>query len=401
MKNNLAIYGGFEGNEDPLTFDLADRDFVADETLLSGDLMDDDGPDFTNYSDNSYHIIRNSSGIDHTAILDGFTVIGGNADGSGIESLGGGMYNANASPKINNCTFTKNSSAHSGGAMYVSSGNVEITSTGFIDNYTLYVGGAISTGAATGESVNLTLTDCSFTNNTCSYGGGAINHGYSNSTGSGLFSCFNCTFTDNVAYNGSNLGGGGAFFNEAVDYDGMFVNCLFDGNKGLGNDDWGGGTFLLFEGNCTIINSTIINSVSATDGGAISIYSASSVVEVKNSILWNNTAANENSIYNGEGGIANAEYSLLQDDACPANVTCGDGMIYGFDPMFVAPDDFHLQPCSPAIIAGTNTGAPADDLDGNPRPFDPYGFGAVTDMGAYEFSQVIDYCSTCEAVAGS
>ncbi len=400
MKNGVAIYGGFEGTEDPLSFDLADRDFVTNETILSGDLLGDDGNDFANYSDNSYHIIRNSSAIDKTAILDGFSISGGNADGPGSHSLGGGMFNSNASAIINNCTFTKNSSAHSGGAIYVSSGNVEITSSSFIDNYTLYVGGAISTHATTGKTVNLTLKDGSFTNNTSTYGGGAVNHGYTNSTGTGLFSCTNCTFTDNVSYNGSNYGGGGAFFNEALGFDGMFVNCLFDGNKGLGNDDWGGGTFLLFEGNCTIINSTIINSESGTVGGAISVWSENSVLELKNSILWNNTAVSENDIYNGNGGTVNAEYSLIQENECPANVNCGSGMIFGIDPLFVSPEDFHLQTCSPAIDAGIITGAPADDLDGNPRPFSPMGYNPATvDIGCFEYSITTDICAICPAMA--
>ena len=42
--NGVAIYGGFDGTEDPATFDLADRDFVANETILSGDLLGDDDP---------------------------------------------------------------------------------------------------------------------------------------------------------------------------------------------------------------------------------------------------------------------------------------------------------------------------------------------------------------------
>ncbi|MHB8643370.1 MAG: choice-of-anchor Q domain-containing protein [Gaiellaceae bacterium] len=52
------------------------------------------------------------------------------------------------------------------------------------------------------------------------------------------------------------------------------------------------------------------------------------------------------------------------------------------DPKFVDPanGDFHLQAASPAIDAGTSTGAPATDLDGHPRS------DGHVDIGAYEFA---------------
>jgi hypothetical protein len=52
------------------------------------------------------------------------------------------------------------------------------------------------------------------------------------------------------------------------------------------------------------------------------------------------------------------------------------------DPLFVegSPYDVRLLPNSPCIDSGTLNGAPATDLDGNPRPN-----GDGVDMGAYEF----------------
>ena len=63
--------------------------------------------------------------------------------------------------------------------------------------------------------------------------------------------------------------------------------------------------------------------------------------------------------------------------------TIGSGNIYG-DPLFIDPEfgaagDYHLQSGSPALNAGTSTGAPNDDLDGNGRPR-----SILHDIGCYE-----------------
>ncbi|HPD32209.1 MAG TPA: thrombospondin type 3 repeat-containing protein, partial [Phycisphaerae bacterium] len=99
LQNDVSVYGGFAGiaAETPATFNLADRDFTTNQTVLSGDI----GTVGTQ-TDNCYHVVT-GSGTNSTAILDGFTIRDGNANGSATsQKRGGGLYLAAGSPAIVN-----------------------------------------------------------------------------------------------------------------------------------------------------------------------------------------------------------------------------------------------------------------------------------------------------------
>jgi len=81
-------HAGF-GQSDPNA-----RDIKTYETILSGDMNGNDGPDFTNHDENSYHLVA-SSGTNATTVLDGFAITGGNADSSGSNGRGGTAYQVN------------------------------------------------------------------------------------------------------------------------------------------------------------------------------------------------------------------------------------------------------------------------------------------------------------------
>jgi hypothetical protein len=71
LKNGVALYGGFAGTETSLTM----RNVAVNTTTLSGDIGVPG-----NASDNCYHVVL-TPGTDNTAILDGFTIRDGNANG--------------------------------------------------------------------------------------------------------------------------------------------------------------------------------------------------------------------------------------------------------------------------------------------------------------------------------
>jgi hypothetical protein len=91
----VALYGGYPSGGGA-------RDWKNNETILSGDIGT-----LGNSSDNCYHVVTGSD-TDGTAVLDGFTVSGGNASGSDMDGFGGGMYNYESSPNVKNTIFAGN-----------------------------------------------------------------------------------------------------------------------------------------------------------------------------------------------------------------------------------------------------------------------------------------------------
>ncbi len=324
INTGIKIYGGFAGGETQ----LSQRDWNANVTTLSGDIGT-----VGNDADNCYHVVTMNH-LPSTALLDGFTVTGGNANGSAGQSLGGGIYNNgggnnnSSNPAISHCVFTGNK-ASSGGAIFNNGGN--------------------------GGTCSPAVSNCSFVNNSAGNGsGGAVYNSGSLGTGSPTYT--NCAFTGNTA------GSGGAVYNESFSGIGQprFTNCTFTSNH------------------------------ASTAGGVVYGYGQSGTNEATftNCILWGNTSPNGKSLFINQASVQ-LSYTLLEETECPAGATCGAGMIFNQDPLFVSSSDLHVQPCSPVIDGGTDVNAPSNDFDNNPR-MDAINGGGIVDIGAYEFQDDLD-----------
>ncbi|MHC4463910.1 MAG: right-handed parallel beta-helix repeat-containing protein [Planctomycetota bacterium] len=161
--NGVAIYGGYAGFWAP---DPNERNIELHETILSGDINTPG-----DNSDNSYHVTT-GSGTDANGVLDGFTITAGNANGSGTQRTGGGMYNWASSPTVTNCTFSGNSSASIGGGMLNHNGSSPtVTNCTFSGNSANSSGG----GMYNWSSSNTTLVNCTFSGNSATRGGGMCN----------------------------------------------------------------------------------------------------------------------------------------------------------------------------------------------------------------------------------
>ncbi len=173
LKDGVSLYGGFAGNETS----LEERDLAANPTVLSGDLG----------GENSYHVVY-ANGVDQTAVVDGFVITGGDADGVPNDHNGGGGARIAASRvTLRNCVIRGNKADLNGGGILNNQGSV------------------------------LTLINCVISGNTATNRGGGVQAYQSTVTAT------NCT----IVHNRSGTDGGGIFVNEA---DLTATNCIFWSN---------------------------------------------------------------------------------------------------------------------------------------------------------------------------
>jgi hypothetical protein len=346
LKSGVEIYGGFAGGETTLD----QRDFNAHVTILTGDLLGNDGPpgSFTNNADNSHHVV-NGAGANSTAILDGFSITAGfaNLASNNFDKGGGIIFLTNSNGTIRNCIIEYNRCTFGGGAVYINS-----SSPGFVDVIMRNnIGGSFGGAIDMATNCSPLFNRCQFIGNTAARAGGVEIFGNSHPT------IYNCLFSGN-SVTGAN--GGGA---------------LWIGNSSSANLR-----------NCTIANNT------STSTGA-GIQNSSSTVTAHNCIIWNNTGPGGATLGQQiNGGTNTVSYSIVHNGfAGTANLAN--------DPQFVSASDLRLQPNSPAIDSGNNSLVPisvALDLDHNPRKVDDpgtvdtgVGTPPLVDRGAYEFQPVI------------
>ena len=232
------------------------------------------------------------------------------------------------------------------------------------------VSGNTATGKDGGGIFNegsATLTDATISGNTCGDTGGGVK----NNTATSSFTLTRGTISGNTA---TDSGGG-------IESDGTLnlTNVTISGNTTTAGP---GGGLTGETGSATILNCTFSGD-SATTGGEIRRTSAT--VTLKNTIVANSVAGG-----NCSGTIVSQGYNLDSANTCAFT---GPGDRIATNPNLGplasngGPTQTHaLLSGSPAIDAGTATGAPGTDQRGVGRPQ-----GAAYDIGAYE---VVSYSIT-------
>ncbi len=269
--HDLSLYGGFTGTESM----LSERDWETNETILSGDHLDNDvDNDWDNFKDdNSRHVMWLTDTVTTASTVDGFTIRNGNTEpgsASGNDRRGGGILTYGA-PAIRNCMFTQNY-GYFGGALY-------------------------PRGTATATGV--IIEDCVFEYNFGGFGGGIY-------ILSGVATVSDCDFEGNIANNGGTGGRGGAIYNGSTASN--IMNCNFSFNSAPNSS---GGALKIRNGNddavdpVNVINCTFNDNMAAF-GGAFGSYDSQSTVNLTDCEFINNTAATSGgATTNGFGSTSN------------------------------------------------------------------------------------------------
>lgn len=380
MKEGVAIYGGFAGNESTLSARPTINPVTGQpsNTTLSGDIGTQN-----NASDNSYHVIKNSAGLTAAAILDGFVITRGNADGdtySGAAIYNDGSNGRVCSPLIRNCSLVNNSATASGagGGLYNNGENGNCNPqllNCLLQGNSATLGGAILHNGASATST-FKLTNCLLQGNSAAVGGAIVLNGPS---GHNSIQLTNCTFQDNSA-----SAAGGAIFNNNSTDEVFLTNCSF-----IHNTTNTGGAIYAKGTNCKLINCTFLKN-SAYYGGAI--YQEIYGNELVNCIFFDNGGAKT------LGSYISASYCLFDESV--TGYGSGPGNLTTSTSPFISENSIALKACSPAINAGdpatTSAVAGSTDLAGNPRF---YSNGRI-DMGAVEFQNNAGEIAT-QPVGGS
>lgn len=359
LRSGVKVYGGFAGVETS----REQRDWVLNQTILSGDIDHDDvNTDGNSIAEttsdiqgvNSRHLVYGSA-LDMDTVLDGFIITAGK-DASGA---GAGIYLDNGSrPTLSNLLVIGNYASSGGGLMIVGSGPT-LLNVSFINNVAEYRGGGIRDSS----NINTTIINAQFIGNVSGNHGAALETNYSRSSG-GVLTLVNVLFRNNdTPYAVAGI------FSDSSNL--SLTNVTFAGNTSAGNPSV--------------------------------MYAYQSIMSLSNVIIWGNGSPEQpeflrDSSYYSPITIRASNIRGCGVSSVSWNDNCGNdgGSNIDADPQYVDASigNMRLGAASPCVDAGSNFLVPAGistDLDGNARFVDMplaadtgIGSAPIVDMGAYE-----------------
>ncbi len=254
MKSGVALYGGFNGTET----ERSERNWTTNVTTLDGSTARGGSP--------AYHVVTMDSIT--TSTVDGFTITGGNANGSIYPDInrGGGIYclNLNDTNTITNNIITGNSARFNGGGISCRYSSPQIAGNRITGNWSKTGGGIYcyySSSVITDNTISLNSADGSAGGIAC-YGSGLT------------------IINNTISANSANSNGGGIYCSGASP---MIMNNTISGNLATSR---GGGIYCAGS-SPEIMNNIIAANTANRSGGGILCYSYSSPIIANNTIAGN------------------------------------------------------------------------------------------------------------------
>jgi parallel beta-helix repeat protein len=292
MKSGVELYGGFNGTET----ERSERNWTTNVTTIDASTARNGSP--------AYHVVTMDSIT--TSTIDGFTITGSNANGSGDnDKRGGGIfcYNLTESNTIAKNTVLTNSATLEGGAIFCH------YSSPIIENNSISTNSATHTYYSNGGGVYCYYSSPLIINNTIS--GNAANQ-----WGGGIY-CYasSPTIEDNIISSNSAGWGGGIYC--------QYSSPLIQNNAILGNSAYlGSGIYCDKASSPAITNNAITENVALDFGGGI--YCGFSSLTITNNIVWGNSAGYEaGGIYCGGDSL-----SIIMNNIILENSSANGGGIF-------------------------------------------------------------------------
>jgi hypothetical protein len=264
LKSGVQLMGGFAGMGE---VDPDARSMGTYETILSGDLLENDGPFFANNADNSYHVVSGSPLGPADGVLDGFTITAGNANGAADLGVGGGFFGGESQGEVRSCRFEWNA-AVGGAGMYIRNAIYTVADNTYVNNTMVSTFGA---GLACRTS-SATITDCVFEENLAVGGPVAWSGGGGMRLSGGTYTVEDCLIARNEAVGDfALLTGMGAGAYVAPDTAVTFRRCIFEENYAHGTQRWGGagGGMYAHQADVTMVDTQFLrNTASSTYAGS-------------------------------------------------------------------------------------------------------------------------------------
>lgn len=330
-----------------------------------------------------------ASGEGPSSTLNGFTIQNGTSTFN-TQYEGGGIYINSASPTITNNVIQNNTACSEGGGIAVSFGSPKIQGNTIQNNtQSACSGGPGGGGIALGGNGSAQVIGNLILNNSWPSGNG----GGISMNAAGTPTIKNNIISGNTASGVSPAaqGGGVAMQNDSNPL--MVQNLIYNNSAGQGSN-----VFISVPSGSRgplLVNNTIVGGLGGNQGTAVYSIGFDNQVQFFNNLLI--APAGQNAVY-CDGTYSQLPPTFTSNDAFSSGGSGLDGTCAGqsggngnfsAEPQFVNAGgaDFHLQPASPAVDAGSNAAPnlPPADFAGNVRILDGNNdCVSAIDLGAYE-----------------